>query len=65
LPDVHGRALPAPLGLVLKGGAWYLVAAVGADRRTYKVASTLDHRIELETFARPTDFDLPTQWAES
>lgn len=50
---------------MLKGGAWYLVAAVGADRRTYKVASTLDHRIELETFARPTDFDLPTQWAES
>ena len=55
-----------PLGLVLKGGAWYLVAAVGADRRTYKVASILDHRVLTdEPFTRPTGFDLAAHWAEA
>jgi predicted DNA-binding transcriptional regulator YafY len=54
-----------PLGLVLKAGAWYLVAAVGADRRTYKVANILDHRVETEVFERPSDFDLPSHWTDA
>src|SRR5580692_9692195 len=31
-----------PLGLVLKGGAWYLVARVGEQTRTYRVANIID-----------------------
>ncbi|KAA2234752.1 helix-turn-helix transcriptional regulator [Salinarimonas soli] len=55
-----------PLGLVLKGGAWYLVAAVGADRRTYKVASILAHHVLTDkAFTRPADFDLADHWAAS
>ena len=32
----------SPLGLVLKGGLWYLVAAADRQPRTYRVASILD-----------------------
>ena len=54
-----------PLGLVLKGATWYLLARGrrGADR-IYRVgritaAAVLDHRFE-----HPTDFDLATAWSE-
>jgi predicted DNA-binding transcriptional regulator YafY len=55
-----------PLGLVLKGGAWYLVAqagnAGGKSIRTYRVANIHDPRISSEAFARPMDFDLAAYW---
>ncbi|HKG24299.1 MAG TPA: YafY family protein [Thermomicrobiales bacterium] len=52
-----------PLGLVLKGGAWYLVAAVDGQERTYRISrilalETLDGRFE-----RPAGFDLTAYWA--
>ena len=47
-----------PLGLVLKGGIWYLVAQSGTAIRTYRVAQILDAEIAEEAFARPKDFDL-------
>lgn len=53
-----------PLGLVLKAGVWYLVAAPhdGREPRTYRVARIL----ELETldvrFERPDGFDLWAYW---
>jgi predicted DNA-binding transcriptional regulator YafY len=54
-----------PLGLVLKAGVWYVVAASEGQLRTYrasrvKAAEPLDERFE-----RPPDFDLATFWAES
>jgi predicted DNA-binding transcriptional regulator YafY len=56
-----------PLGLVLKAGAWYMVArAVGkADVRTYRLASVLDLRIGTKAFKRPREFDLARYWRES
>lgn len=53
-----------PLGLVLKGGAWYLVAAADGKPRTYRVSSI--RRLEaLETAAkRPARFDLARWWAD-
>jgi predicted DNA-binding transcriptional regulator YafY len=42
---------------VLKGGAWYLVAQIGEQPRTYRVSNILDLSVTEERFERPTDFD--------
>ncbi|MFF8774232.1 helix-turn-helix transcriptional regulator [Kitasatospora sp. NPDC015120] len=60
-----------PLGLVLKGGIWYLVAgaaAAGAPEqavRTYRVSRLLAVEVAEETFERPAGFDLAAHWAET
>ena len=62
------RALE-PLGLILKGGVWYLAARPAGDgrgeARTYRVANILSLTVEDETFDRPTDFDLAAWWSET
>lgn len=55
-----------PLGLILKGGFWYL-AARPADRkaaepRTYRVSNIRDLAMGEETFERPAGFDLAAWW---
>jgi predicted DNA-binding transcriptional regulator YafY len=55
-----------PLGLVLKAGVWYLVAAADGQPRTYRVSrvsrvTTLDDG----PFERPDEFDLAAFWAEA
>ncbi len=52
----------APLGLVLKGGVWYLVAQGGKSIRTYRVAKIHDAEICADTFDRPKGFDLAAHW---
>ena len=52
-----------PLGLVLKAGAWYLVARSDGVARIYKVANILQHEVRDTHFERPTDFDLATWWS--
>lgn len=55
-----------PLGLVLKAGAWYLVAA-GSGRpepRIYRLASVLALGSGGAAFKRPRDFDLARVWHE-
>ena len=54
-----------PLGLVLKGGIWYLVAQSGKSVRTYRAANIHDARISDEVFARPAKFDLAGYWQKS
>jgi len=54
-----------PLGLVLKAGAWYLVAATDDQPRTYRISKigaveTLEARSR-----RPRKFDLARFWSES
>ncbi|WP_315783508.1 YafY family protein [Bradyrhizobium sp. SZCCHNPS1003] len=56
------RRRVAPLGLVLKGGGWYLAGQVERSVRTYRVARVLDCTVTVETFARPADFDLAAYW---
>jgi predicted DNA-binding transcriptional regulator YafY len=54
-----------PLGLVLKGGTWYLVARHRADVRTYRVSRLSEASARDERFVRPDDFDLAAWWAAS
>jgi predicted DNA-binding transcriptional regulator YafY len=67
--DVVARELE-PLGLVLKGGVWYLVALpkapsgkkAKAEPRTYRI-SNIQHLEKLDTvFRRPARFDLARFW---
>lgn len=54
-----------PLGLVLKAGAWYLVAAHRDQPRTYR-ASRIEHATVLaEDARRPADFDLARYWQDA
>lgn len=54
-----------PLGVVLKGGQWYLVAQVEADIRTYRVSRIESLELKTEEFERPTDFNLYEFWQAS
>jgi predicted DNA-binding transcriptional regulator YafY len=54
-----------PLGLVLKGGVWYIVAAVDGQPRTYRARRIRAVVDTGETFARPEGFDLARHWSES
>lgn len=53
-----------PLGLVLKAGAWYLVARRSVGMRVYRVARVASVRPLEEAFERPEDFDLGGFWDE-
>ena len=52
-----------PLGLVLKAGAWYVVARSANALRIFKVSNILEHTVMEATFERPDDFDLAAFWA--
>lgn len=54
-----------PLGLVLKAGTWYVVAAHRGHVRTYRVSRIATATARTERARRPAGFDLPAWWAES
>jgi predicted DNA-binding transcriptional regulator YafY len=53
-----------PLGLVLKGGAWYLIAHRSAGMRVYRVSRVAAVRALEDTFERPPGFELTGFWDE-
>jgi len=53
-----------PLGLVLKGGAWYLVAHRSAGMRVYRVSRFASVKILEDGFERPEGFELASYWEE-
>jgi len=53
-----------PLGLVLKGGAWYLVARRSAGMRVYRVSRVASVRPLEDSFERPPEFELATFWEQ-
>ncbi len=66
------RRVVAPLGLVLKGGRWYFVAAAqlsGAmdesSLRSYRVASVTSAELQGQSFERPAGFELARYWGEA
>lgn len=54
-----------PLGLVQKGGIWYLAAAWRGAARTYRVANLSDVQVLEAKARRPTGFDLAAYWASA
>jgi predicted DNA-binding transcriptional regulator YafY len=53
-----------PLGLVLKGGAWYLVAHRSAGMRVYRVSRVASVRPLEDSFERPSEFELAAFWED-
>jgi predicted DNA-binding transcriptional regulator YafY len=53
-----------PLGLVLKGGAWYLIARRSAGMRVYRVSRVAAVRALGDSFERPAGFELTAFWDE-
>jgi predicted DNA-binding transcriptional regulator YafY len=53
-----------PLGLVIKAGAWYLVAHRVAGMRVYRVSRVVSVRALEEPCERPEGFELATYWQE-
>ncbi|HEY3687929.1 MAG TPA: YafY family protein [Streptosporangiaceae bacterium] len=51
-----------PLGLVLKGGHWYVVGRTDGLIRTYRVSRIIDLVVLDEGFERPDGFDLDAYW---
>jgi predicted DNA-binding transcriptional regulator YafY len=54
-----------PLGLVLKGGIWYVVARAVTNVRTYRVSRVEAVEVLDERFERPDDFELADYWQRS
>lgn len=56
-----------PLGLVLKAGAWYMVARPvdQTEPRTYRLASLLALSVTTQPVKRPRGFDLARSWQAS
>lgn len=54
-----------PLGLVSKGGVWYVVARDGENYRSFRADRVASLELTDEIFERPRDFDLDAYWAQS
>lgn len=54
-----------PLGLVIKGNVWYLVASVQEELRTYRVARVVRCEMLGEPSVRPSGFQLASYWETS
>jgi predicted DNA-binding transcriptional regulator YafY len=54
-----------PLGLVVRGSAWYLIAKRKSESRTYRVSRIRNVEILDTTARRPADFDLASYWEQS
>lgn len=64
-PCAAAERVVDPLGLVAKGSAWYLVAAVDGDLRSYRVSRIAQATLLDEPCARPKAFDLAAFWEAS
>jgi predicted DNA-binding transcriptional regulator YafY len=63
-PDGHEiTRRTQPLGLVVKGGIWYLAALAGGEMRVYRVARLRRVAVTRRRFERPHGFDLAAFWS--
>jgi predicted DNA-binding transcriptional regulator YafY len=54
-----------PLGVVLKAGTWYVIAANDGQVRTYRVSRVAAVEPGKTPFERPVGFDLAAYWTDS
>lgn len=54
-----------PLGLVLKGGVWYVIGLADGQIRTYRVSRVATATVLDDPVDRPDGFDLAAYWTES
>lgn len=54
-----------PLGIVLKGGAWYLVAQSDGQPRSFRISRISQINVLDERFDYPRTFDLEAYWTQS
>ncbi|HET9477988.1 MAG TPA: WYL domain-containing protein [Pyrinomonadaceae bacterium] len=54
-----------PLGLVAKGSAWYLVAGIAGDIRSYRISRVSRAAVLDQPCTVPPDFDLAVFWEQS
>jgi predicted DNA-binding transcriptional regulator YafY len=54
-----------PLGIVLKGGVWYVIGATDGQIRTYRASRVVEATLTDEPVDRPDGFDLAAYWTES
>ena len=54
-----------PLGIVLKGGVWYVIGATDGQIRTYRASRVIEATLTDEPVERPDGFDLAAYWTES
>ena len=63
--DRRVTRLLEPLGIVLKGGVWYLVGRAEEQVRTYRISRVVGARPTEDRFERPVGFDLASFWSEA
>ena len=63
--DTTVERIIGPLGVVLKGGVWYLVALTDEQIRTYRISRIVAAETLPDRFDRPDGFDLAQYWADS
>lgn len=61
----RGERLVHPLGLVVKGSVWYLVAHRDGEHRTYRVSRMGTVSLTSDVAERPEGFDLTRYWEAS
>jgi predicted DNA-binding transcriptional regulator YafY len=54
-----------PLGIVLKGGVWYVIGATDGQIRTYRASRVVEATLTDQPVERPDGFDLAAYWTES
>jgi predicted DNA-binding transcriptional regulator YafY len=54
-----------PLGLVAKGSAWYLVAGIDGDVRSYRISRISHAEVLEQPLTIPASFDLAAFWQQS
>lgn len=60
----RSERLAHPLGLVAKGGLWYLIAETANGRRTFRVDRVQAVTLTDQPAVRPLGFDLTESWQE-
>jgi predicted DNA-binding transcriptional regulator YafY len=63
--DAEKERMVEPLGIILKGGAWYLAAQSDGAVRTYRISRIRELQVLEQRFDYPAAFDIEAYWTRS